>query len=85
MAASEPEAAILRYLIRHPRAKDTADGVARWWLGPAGASFTVDEVRDALGRLAAEGWVASREGSDRPPLWELSAERRAQIEGESGG
>lgn len=41
---------ILAYLDAHPQAKDSAAGVARWWL-PAGAQASVAEVEAVLERL----------------------------------
>ena len=43
--------AILDHLQSHPLAADSADGVARWWLGPAHASVTVEQVERALNLL----------------------------------
>ena len=45
--------AIADHLQSHPLAADSADGVARWWLGPAHASVTVAQVERALNRLVA--------------------------------
>lgn len=41
-------AAILKYLEAHPLAADTAEGVARWWLGPTDPTVTVAQVERAL-------------------------------------
>jgi hypothetical protein len=46
-------AAILVHLQTHPLAADSAEGVARWWLGPAHAGVTVAQVERALHRLVA--------------------------------
>jgi hypothetical protein len=45
--------AIRAYLRAHPRVADSAEGVARWWLGGA----AVDVVEEALRRLVLEGAV----------------------------
>jgi hypothetical protein len=45
--------AIMDHLQSHPLAADSADGVARWWLGPAHASVTLAQVECALDRLVA--------------------------------
>jgi hypothetical protein len=46
-------AAILDHLQSHPLAADSADGVARWWLGPAHSRVTPEQVECALERLVA--------------------------------
>jgi len=43
---------ILNYLRDHPQAKDTADGIARWWVHE-----DAQVVKDALGLLQEEGVV----------------------------
>lgn len=45
--------AIVDYLQAHPRAADSADGVARWWLGPAHSNVTVEQVEHALDLLVS--------------------------------
>jgi Fe2+ or Zn2+ uptake regulation protein len=48
------ERAILDHLDAHPHAADSADGVARWWLG-VGAAAAPADVRRALDELVARG------------------------------
>ena len=47
--------AIVEHLRTHPLAADSADGVARWWLGPAHAGVTLEQVEQALELLVARG------------------------------
>jgi Fe2+ or Zn2+ uptake regulation protein len=51
--------AIAGYLRRHTMAADSAEGVARWWLGPAHAGVTTRQVERAL-ELLAERQVVRR-------------------------
>lgn len=48
--------AIRAYLREHPLAKDTAAGIAAWWL-PRDSSAGAQDVQDALERLLAERHV----------------------------
>ncbi|MEO5658404.1 MAG: hypothetical protein ABIQ90_01225 [Polaromonas sp.] len=47
------ERAILDHLARHPRAADSAVGVARWWLGAQGAAVGLADVELALRQLVS--------------------------------
>lgn len=47
--------AILNYLCDHPRAKDTAQGIAKFWLGES-----EEVVTDALALLIAEHAIEKR-------------------------
>src|SRR5437867_11391200 len=52
---------ILQYLVEHPDAKDTIDGVVWWWLPRGCLNYRDEEVRHALNRLVSRRWlVASR-------------------------
>lgn len=48
-------AAIETHLEAHPQAADSAEGVARWWLG--GASRSTESVERALTALVHDGRV----------------------------
>lgn len=53
---------ILRYLERHPGAKDTVEGVLRWWLVEYRYEVALRKTRQALERLVEEGKVRSEPG-----------------------
>jgi hypothetical protein len=58
--------AILRYLVAHPDAKDTVDGIARWWIAPPGddperRESNLRTVQEAIDELVARGWIVRRE------------------------
>lgn len=65
---------ILRYLLEHPDAKDTAEGVADWWLLNRKVSPGVAEVEASLRRLVELGAVGvdTREDGKRHYYLKLS-------------
>jgi hypothetical protein len=52
--------AILDYLRAHPKARDTAAGIHQWWLPDCDAAAQLDDVEEALERLAAAGRIRSQ-------------------------
>ena len=56
-SAERLAAAIEAYLARWPRAADTEQGIAEWWLRDAGIAACADEVARALDALVARGVV----------------------------
>jgi len=56
--------AILRYLDSHPRAADTSEGIARWWVPPE-YRVDSDSICSALERLESQGRVHRRINADR--------------------
>jgi hypothetical protein len=52
---------ILRYLIAHPDAKDTKQGILRWWIPPSPVARREEEVQAALDFLVVRGWVIQRQ------------------------
>ena len=45
------ETEILAYWEKHPSAKDTAEGITRFWLSTGGQSATLGEVQEVLRTL----------------------------------
>ena len=70
---------ILSYACRHPRAQDTIEGIARWWLLEHRIESIVGEVRRAQLELAAAGFMLERSGPDGRVHYRLNAERLEEI------
>jgi hypothetical protein len=60
---------VLRYLLAHPEAKDTADGIMRWWNLSEGSGPTASDVEAALDFFAKRSWVSRREVAPGVRLW----------------
>lgn len=62
---------ILRYLLEHPEAQDTIDGIADWWLTERRVRQSIAEVEIALGQLVARGLVDVAVREDGKPHYRL--------------
>ena len=71
---------ILGYLCSHPDAKDTAEGVGRWWLRGQGLDVETDVVRDSLAYLMKWGWLAAIGGSVGLTLYGLNKNRQYALQ-----
>jgi hypothetical protein len=70
----ETARAILRYLVKHPRAKDTVEGIAQWWLG--GEKNKRASVGRAMSLLVSEGVILERRRKGLRPYYQLNPKRR---------
>jgi Fe2+ or Zn2+ uptake regulation protein len=68
--------AIADYLHRHAMAADSAEGVARWWLGPAHAGVAIEVVERALETLVARGIARRVDLTDGSFLYSLASPTR---------
>jgi hypothetical protein len=64
--------AILRYLVDHPGAKATADGVARWWLSEERGASPLGDVECALALLVSKGALVETIRAGVPPSYLLA-------------
>lgn len=71
---------ILRYLIKNPEAKDTVQGIVRWWLPKDPVERRQDEVQKVLEFLVARSWVTQRETATSQRLYGLNEEKLEEIE-----
>jgi hypothetical protein len=72
---------ILRYLIEHPDAKDTPEGIARWWLPADLDVHRIDAVEKALDYLVSEEWLCRRKISPAGTLYSLNKQFLEEIKG----
>ena len=73
---------ILCHLIAHPDAKDTVQGILRWWLPKDPVERSEEEVQNALDVLVARGWVrvTKRQTITSQQLYGLNKEKPEEIE-----
>lgn len=71
----EAARAILRYLVKHPKAKDTVEGIAHWWL--EGEKTKRMNVERAVSLLLARGLILHTRRKGLAPYYELVPRRRA--------
>ena len=70
---TDPVDEILAYLASHPHAADSAQGVARWWLGPHASVLPVSDVESALRQLVASQQLREEALSDGTTLYSNNA------------
>lgn len=69
---------ILQYLLRHPSAEDTIEGIVHWWLVEQRLIQALSQVRTALSQLHHQGFVASRTLADGRVLYRLEPTRQQE-------
>jgi chromosome segregation ATPase len=71
---------ILQYLIEYPNAKDTLQGILRWWLPGGETEGTEEEVQESLDILVARGWLTQRHTSSSHMLYGMNIDKLEEIE-----
>jgi hypothetical protein len=51
---------ILKHVVKHPDAKDTADGIHKFWLSSKTVHQSSDKVREVLDIGREKGWLTKR-------------------------
>lgn len=70
---------ILTYMLEHPDAQDTLQGITEWWLPGGDARPNVTLVAEALAELTAEGFIIARRGEDARAHYKLNRRRLKEI------
>jgi hypothetical protein len=70
---------ILGYLFSHPDAKDTAEGVEKWWLNGQEINVNVRVVRGSLDYLVRLGWLVSSDRQGSEMVYGLNGDRRNKL------
>ena len=70
---------ILRYLVAHPKAKDTINGIANWWLAKSVSLESRSQLEQALKLLVAKGWLLSRFSPQAETIYSLNEDHLTDI------
>jgi hypothetical protein len=78
-SAREMARDILQYLLEHPDAKDTPEGIAQWWLLKQWAEQRVVDVQRAISVLLSNDLIVEtrREGSS--PHYGINRQKESEI------
>jgi hypothetical protein len=71
--------AILNYLMKNPDAKDTSEGVRRWWLPEDYRKQRQEELEEILDFLVAKTWLTTRTTTQQKKIYGLNKECLGQI------
>lgn len=72
--------AILSYCVEHPDAKDTLEGILRWWFTAGECAWRIDEVKAALEDMKAKGWITGRKLQHSDEIYGISKQRLTEIQ-----
>ena len=70
---------ILAYLVDHPNAQDTLEGIVEWWLLERAIKFQEAQVKKALAELVAKGLVIERKGRDSQTSYRINEQKYEEI------
>jgi hypothetical protein len=71
---------VLQYLIKNPDAKDTLEGIHKWWLRKGHSERGKDEVQKAVDLLTSKGWLRKRGTSPSKDIYGINRDRLREIE-----
>lgn len=76
---SETAHEILAYLVAHPGAQDTLEGIVEWWLLERKIIYQTKIVQEALAELIDKGLVLECKGLDSRTYYRANQSKSAEI------
>ena len=70
---------ILRYVVGHPKAKDTIEGIEKWWLSHSASREGRRRIEESLELLVSKGWLIGRSSPQSETLYSLNEKSLPEI------
>src|SRR5262245_31900134 len=70
---------ILEYLLRHPEAGDTIEGIVEWWMLEQRIVHALEEVQGSVDELVARGLLLAHRALDGRTHYRLCSGKEAEI------
>lgn len=72
--------AILHYLLKHPQAQDTLEGIIHWWILEERIYQRTLEISEVLKSLVEKGFLIEKKISKSDVLYSLNIKKKSLIE-----
>jgi len=70
---------ILAYLVDHPKAQTTLEGIVEWWLLEQKITYETARVQEALFELVAKGMILEKKGPDSKIHYRINQKKYEEI------
>ena len=70
---------ILYYLVEHPEAQDTLEGIAQWWLLERKIRYQIALVSEAISGLVRRGLIVEQEIMNSKPRYRINSKKLTEI------
>ena len=70
---------VLRYVIAHPRAKDTIKGIEKWWLSKSTSGEGKRKLEETCKLLVTKGWLIARCSPQSETIYSLNENALPEI------
>lgn len=77
---SQIEYEIVAYLVEHPEARDTLEGIVEWWFLEQEIKFQLTHVKETLAGLITRGLVCEKIGRDSRIHYSLNQGKYEEIQ-----
>lgn len=71
---------ILAYLVDHPNAQDTVEGIVEWWLLERAIKFQKTHIVRAIAELVSQGLVIEALGGDSQTHYRINQNKFEEIQ-----
>jgi hypothetical protein len=70
---------ILSYLVEHPEAQDTLEGIVEWWLLERAIKSQETQIVKAVAELVAKGFIIEQKGRDSQTHYRINQSKSEEI------
>jgi len=70
---------LLRYMVVHPEAMDTIEGIREWWLRDISQTVSEDTLAMAIEELELKGWLIRRDTPASKALYHINPNTLEEI------
>jgi hypothetical protein len=70
---------ILHYCVHYPDAKDTPEGILKWWLAEGRGEWGKEDIQKALDILTSKGWLLKRKTRQSEEIYGLNKKHLQEI------